>query len=120
MRTEAACRHCRLLYNLAVSLVWMIPALGVSLLTVMVVLQLLDSDTGRSASKQSAAGRLIASAVGILMLLEGALVLFTSPGFSDATGVTTATHGIALVVAGVGIWGIAHRTLWTRISSNKH
>jgi hypothetical protein len=91
----------------------MIPALGVSVLTVAVVLQLLDGGISSSAR------RLIASAVGILMLLEGALVLFTSPGFSDASGMTTATHGVVLVVAGAGIWAIAYRSLWSRVSSGK-
>jgi hypothetical protein len=84
----------------------MIPALGVSVLTVVVVLQLLDSGVGKSA------GRLIASAVGLLMLLEGALVLLTSPSFSDDAGMTTVTHGVAMVVAGAGIWAIAYRSLW--------
>jgi hypothetical protein len=91
----------------------MIPALGVSVLTVAVVLQLLDSDAGRSA------GRLIASAVGVLMLLEGALVLLTSPNISDASGMTTVTHGIAMVIAGAGIWSIAYRALWRGVSSHK-
>jgi hypothetical protein len=92
----------------------MIPALGVSALTVAVVLQLLDLDAGRSG------GRLTATAVGVLMLLEGALVLLTSPGFSDDAGMTTATHGVALLAAGAGIWGIAHRALWSRVTSHKH
>ena len=102
-----------LLYNLVVSLVWMIPALGVSLLTVAVVLQLMEEGVARPSD------RLIASAVGALMVLEGALVLLTSPGFSDASGMTTATHGVAMIVAGAGIWSIAHRSLWSRVSAGK-
>jgi hypothetical protein len=110
---ERGCTLEHVIYNEVVSLVWMIPALGVSVLTVVVVLQLLDVDAGRSA------GRLIASAVGVLMLLEGALVWLTSPGFSDDAGITTATHGVALMVAGAGIWGIAHRALWSRVASHR-
>jgi hypothetical protein len=91
----------------------MIPALGVSLLTVVVVLQLLEGEFGTSAT------RLIASAVGVLMLLEGGVVLLTNPGFTDDSGITTATHGIALLAAGAGIWAIAYRSLWTRKSSNE-
>lgn len=91
----------------------MIPALGVSLLTVVVVLQLLDEESSKSVT------RFIASAVGVLMLLEGALVLFTNPSFSDDSGLTTATHGVVLLVAGAGIWAIAYRSLWSRVSPPK-
>jgi hypothetical protein len=91
----------------------MIPALGVSVLTVAVVLQLLDAGVGR------AAARLTASAVGFLMLVEGALVLLASPSFADPSGVTAATHGVAMIVAGSGIWGIAYRSLWSPVSSGK-
>jgi hypothetical protein len=72
----------------------MIPALGVSALTVAVVLQLLDGGTSRLTA------RLISTALGVLMILEGAAVLFTSPGLTD----------------GAGIWAIAYRTLWSRVS----
>ena len=99
-----------MLYNLVVSLVWMILALGVSLLTVAVVLQLLEGEVSQSAT------RLIASAVGVLMVLEGALVLFTNPNFADDSGLTTATHGVALLVAGAGTWAIAYRSLWGRVN----
>jgi hypothetical protein len=84
----------------------MIPALGVSVLTVAVVWQLLDAGAGRSAA------RLIASVVGVLMLLEGALMLLTSSSFSDPAGMTTATHAVAMIVAGAGIWGISHRSVY--------
>jgi hypothetical protein len=84
----------------------MIPALGVSLLTVAVVVQLLEAGVSKSAA------RLIAFAVGVLMLLEGAFVLFTSPSLSDPFGMTAATHGVAMVVAGAGVWGIAHRAVY--------
>ena len=90
----------------------MIPALGVSLLTVVVALQLFEEEVSKSAT------RLIASAVGVLMVLEGAVVLLTNPSFTDDPGITTATHGVALLVAGAGIWAIAYRSLWTRQSSN--
>jgi hypothetical protein len=89
----------------------MIPALGVSLLTILVVLQLLESGVGKPS------GRLIASAVGVLMLVEGAVVLFASPNLTGDSSITTATHGIAMVVAGAGIWGLAHRALWRRTSA---
>jgi len=92
------------------SLVWMFMALGVSALTVVVVLQLLDGRTGRFS------GRLTASAVGALMLLEGALVLFTSPDLADPTAVI---HGVAMMAAGAGIWSVAHRDLWHAVSSIK-
>jgi hypothetical protein len=88
----------------------MIPALGVSALTVAVVLQLLDGGTSRLTA------RLISTALGVLMILEGAAVLFTSPGLTDDAGLTSATHGVALVAAGAGIWAIAYRTLWSRVS----
>jgi hypothetical protein len=97
-----------------VSLVWILPAIGVSVLTVAVVLQLLDVDAGRST------GRLVASTVGALMLLEGALMLLSSSSISDDTGITTAAHGIVLLIAGAGTWGIAHRSLWSRVSSGRH
>ena len=92
------------------SLVWMFIALGVSALTVVVVLQLLDGNAGR------VSGRLTASAVGILMLLEGAAVLFTTPDLADPTAVV---HGVALLAAGAGIWSLAHRPLWQAVSSLK-
>ena len=88
----------------------MIMALGVSVLTVVVVLQLLDGRTGRFS------GRLTASAVGVLMLLEGAVVLFTSPDPADPT---TVTHSVAMMAAGAGIWSIAHLDLWQAVSSGK-
>jgi hypothetical protein len=81
----------------------MMMALGVSALTVVVVLQLLDGRTG------GFSGRLTASVVGGLMLLEGALVLFTSPDRADPT---TLAHSIAMMAAGAGIWSIAHRSVW--------
>lgn len=90
-------------------LVWIIPVLGVSVLTVMVVLQLLGASAGRSA------GRMVATVVGILMLLEGAVVLLLSPGFSDAAGMTTSAHGVAMITAGTGVWAIAYRSLWDRV-----
>ena len=86
------------------SLVWMFMALGVSALTVVVVLQLLE---GRAAMPS---GRLTASIVGILMLLEGAVVLFTS--HPDPTPIV---HNVALMAAGAGIWSIAHQSLWRRL-----
>lgn len=86
------------------SLVWMFMALGVSALTVVVVLQLLE---GRAAMPS---GRLTASIVGILMLLEGAVVLFTS--HPDPTPIV---HSVALMAAGAGIWSIAHQSLWRRL-----
>jgi len=92
------------------SLVWMFMALGVSALTVVVVFQLLDGTTARFS------GRLTASAVGMLMLLEGALVLLTSPNLADPTPVI---HGVAMLAAGAGIWSIAHRDLWLSISSRR-
>ena len=92
------------------SLVWMFMALGVSALTVVVVLQLLDGRTGRFS------GRLTASVVGVLMLLGGALVLFISP---DLTDMTPITHGVAMMAAGAGIWSIAHLDLWQAVSSGK-
>lgn len=85
------------------SLVWMFMALGVSALTVVVVLQLLEGSTGGFSA------RLIASAVGTLMLLEGAVVLFSSPDLTDPTAVV---HGVAMMAAGAGIWSLAHRALW--------
>ena len=85
-------------------------ALGVSALTVVVVLQLLDGNTGRFSS------RLIASAVGLLMLLEGAVVLFTSPDMADPT---TMVHGVAMMAAGVGIWSIGHRALWDAVAARR-
>lgn len=85
----------------------MIMALGVSALTVVVVLQLLDG------SDALVSGRLTASVVGVLMLLEGAVVLFTTPDLADMTPIT---HGVAMMAAGAGIWSIAYRSLW---SSNK-
>ena len=90
------------------SLVWMILALGVSFLTIMVVLQLLDAGIRPSAR------RLVAFAVGSLMLLEGALVLLRSSNLSEAATSATAVHGVALIVAGAGIWGIAHRSRWRK------
>jgi hypothetical protein len=92
------------------SLVWMFMALGVSALTVAVVLQLLDGRTGKFS------GRLTASVVGALMLLEGAAVLFTSPSLRDPTAVV---HGVAMLAAGAGIWSIAHRDLWHSIASRR-
>jgi hypothetical protein len=88
----------------------MIMALGVSALTVVVVLQLLDGRTGRFS------GRLTASVVGVLMLLEGAMVLFISPDLADMTPVT---HGVAMMAAGAGIWSIAHLNLWQAAASGK-
>ena len=86
----------------------MIPALGVSVLAIAVVLQLFDEGETRGA-----AARRIASTVGLLMVLEGAWVLFRSPGWSGETAATTATHGVAMVAAGVGIGAIAYRALWS-------
>jgi hypothetical protein len=80
------------------------------MLTVAVVLQLLESSAGKPAA------RLIASAVGVLMLLEGAIVLLRSSRFADDAGQTTAAHGIALVVAGAGVWALSYRILWTRVT----
>jgi hypothetical protein len=88
----------------------MFMALGVSALTVVVVLQLLDGRTGLFS------GRLIASAVGVLMLLEGAVVLFTTPDLADPTAVV---HGVAMMAAGAGIWSISHQSLWQAISSKR-
>jgi len=81
-------------------------ALGVSALTVAVVLQLLE---GRAAMPS---GRLTASVVGVLILLEGAVVLFTSPDLTDPTPIV---HSIAMMAAGAGIWSIAHQSLWRRL-----
>lgn len=103
----------QLLYNPMVSLVWMIPALGVSVLTVAVALQLLDTGVGKSAA------RLTASVVGLLMLLEGGLLLLTSPSLSDPAGLTAATNGVAMIAAGAGIGAIAYRSLWSPVSSGK-
>ena len=86
------------------SLVWIIPALFVSVLTIAVVLQLLEGS----------APRWIASAVGVLMLVEGSCVLLTTPTWSAETAATTAIHGVAMVAAGAGIWAIAYRALFTR------
>ena len=85
------------------SLVWMFIALGVSALTVVVVLQLLDGRTGR------VSGRLTASVVGVLMLLEGAVVLLTSRHPADMTAVI---HGVAMMAAGAGIWSVSYQHLW--------
>jgi hypothetical protein len=85
------------------SLVWMFIALGVSALTVVVVLQLLD---GRAAR---VSGRLTASVVGVLMMLEGAAVLLTSRNAADTTAVI---HGVAMMAAGAGIWSISYQHLW--------
>lgn len=88
----------------------MIMALGVSALTVVVVLQLLDGSAGWFS------GRLTASVVGALMLLEGAVVLFISPDLADMTPVT---HGVAMMAAGAGIWSVPHRSLWQAVSQGK-
>lgn len=80
-------------------------ALGVSALTVVVVLQVLEGQASL------ASGRLTAAIVGGLLLLEGAALLFTSP---DLTNPTPVTHAVAMMAAGAGIWGIAHRRLWSR------
>ena len=88
----------------------MFMALGVSALTVLVVSQLLDGSSGRFS------GRLTVSAVGVLMLVEGGLILFTSPNLADMTPIT---HGVAMMAAGAGIWSIAHRDLWQSISSRR-
>ena len=84
------------------SLVWIIPSLGVSLLTVAVVLQLLESVDSRVAR------RFVASAAGVFMLVAGGVLLLTASGFSDPTKTTTAAHGVALMVAGVGVWAARH------------
>ena len=83
------------------------------MLTVAVVQQLLDSWAGASA------GRLVASVVGALMVLEGAMVLLMSTAFSGAEKISTAANGLAMVVAGAGIWGIAYRSLWSHVSTGK-
>ncbi len=88
----------------------MIMALGVSALTVLVVFELLEGRT------HTVSARLTASIVGILMLLEGAVVLFTSPDLSDPTPVI---HGVAMMAAGAGIWSLAHYRLWWAVSSRK-
>jgi len=82
----------------------MLPALGVSALTVAVVWQLLDGWPSRFSR------RLIASAVGLLILLEGSLLLLTLPDTAAMDGMTPAVHGVALICAGAGIWAIAHRS----------
>ena len=92
-------------YNRVVSLVWIIPVLGVSWLTVEVAAQLLEPGAGGSA------GRLIAALVGVLMLLEGGFMVMTSYGFAGPASMTTAIHGVGLLFAGAGIWAIAHRKL---------
>jgi hypothetical protein len=92
------------------SLVWMIMALGVSALTVVVVLQLLDGESGRFSH------RLTVSGVGLLMLLEGAALLFSSPHLSDPTRII---HGVAMIVAGAGIWSTAHQSLWRVFPSRR-
>ena len=69
-------------------------ALGVSVLTVAVVSQLLDGSSAR------VSGRLTASAVGLLMLLEGAVVLFTNSDHAEPTAVI---HGGAMLAAGAGL-----------------
>jgi hypothetical protein len=95
------------------SLVWIIPALGVAVLTIAVVLQLFEGAINRSTA------RLICSAVGVLLILEGAWVMLTSPSWAGETGPTTATHGIALIAAGAGIWAIAYRALWDRVARRR-
>jgi len=102
-----------LLYNSEVSLVWIIPALGVSALTVAVVLQLLDVDIHRFA------GRLTASTLGLLLSLEGVLCLLAARGMSGDAGRTTLAHAVVLVMAGAAIWSLGHRDLWSRENSGK-
>lgn len=90
----------------------MLVALEVAVLVVAVVWRVLSEDhTGRSAPL---AVPLIAGMIGVLVLTEGALMLFKSPGLAADSRMTVAAHGVALVCAGAGIWGIAHRSRWYR------
>ena len=87
------------------SLVWIIPALGVSLLTIAVVLQLLEDDASRLVARMNA------TAAAVLLLLEGSWVLFTSRSWSGEAALTTNSHGIAMLAAGAGIWAITYLPL---------
>ena len=86
----------------------MIVALGVVVLVIAVVRQLLPESRSRLTVP------MIATALGMVVLIEGAVVLLKLPGLADDSRMTTAAHGIAMVLAGAGIWGIAHRSRWYR------
>jgi hypothetical protein len=82
---------------------WLLP-IAVACITVAVAWKLLAIGVG------GAAGRMIAIAVGAMILAEGSYLLITAGSLSTDTGLNSAANGGVLIFTGAGIWAIAHRS----------
>jgi hypothetical protein len=82
---------------------WLLP-IAVACITVAVAWKLLAIGVG------GATGRMIAIALGAMVLAEGSYLLITAGSLSTDTGLNSTVNGGLLIFTGAGIWAIAHRS----------